>query len=51
MEKLKDVIQNEMDHVTKMMISTPDQKQKTVYEKWLQSLQKINDVCKVRNRY
>lgn len=51
MEKLKDVIQNEIDHVTKMMISTPDTKTKMVYEKWLQSLQKINDVCKVRNRY
>lgn len=50
MEKLKDVIRSEMDKVTKMLIS-PEHSDKITLTKWLQSLQKINDVCKERNRY
>lgn len=50
MEKLKDVIRAEMDKVTKMLIS-PEHSDKITLTKWLQSLQKINDVCKERNRY
>lgn len=49
-EKLKDVIRDEMDKVTKMLIEsgTGD---KITLTKWLQSLQRINEVCKERNRY
>ncbi len=50
MEKLKDVIRSEMDKVTKMLISS-EHSDKVTLTKWLQSLQKINDVCKERNRY
>lgn len=48
--KLKTIIREEMDKVTKMLISsgTGD---KVTLTKWLQSLQRINDVCKERNRY
>ena len=48
--KLKDVIHNEMNKVTYMLISsgTGD---KITLTKWLQSLQRINNVCKNRNRY
>lgn len=48
--KLKDVIRNEMDNVTKMLISS-DNADKITLTKWLQSLQRINDICKERNRY
>lgn len=51
-QKLKDVIREEMDKVTKLLT---DEKvvftTKYALTKWLQSLQKINDVCKERNRY
>jgi len=49
-DKLKDVIRSEMDNVTKMLIS-PDYTDKIMLTKWLQSLQRINDICKERNRY
>lgn len=47
MEKLKDVIREELDKVKDLMIQTgyPELKQ------WLQSLQRIDNVCKERNRY
>lgn len=48
--KLKDVIREEMDNVTKMLISS-EYTDKVTLTKWLQSLQRINDVCKERNRY
>ena len=48
--RLKDVIREEMDKVTKMLISS-DYSDKITLTKWLQSLQRINDVCKDRNRY
>ncbi len=52
MEKLKDVIREEIDKVSKLLAD-----EETVFTtkyaltKWLQSLQKINDTCKERNRY
>lgn len=49
-EKLKDVIRDEMDKVTKMLISSGNG-DKITLTKWLQSLQRINEVCKERNRY
>lgn len=49
-EKLKDVIRDEMDKVTKMLIDGGSTNAITL-TKWLQSLQRINDVCKERNRY
>ena len=49
-DKLKDVIRSEMDNVTKMLIS-PEHTDKITLTKWLQSLQRINDICKERNRY
>ena len=47
--KLKILIREEMDKVTKMLISSGGDK--VTLTKWLQSLQKINDLCKERNRY
>ena len=49
-EKLKDLIRAEMDSVTKMLIS-PEHSDKITLTKWLQSLQRINECCKNRNRY
>ena len=49
-EKLKDVIRDEIDKVTQMLIDGGS-KDATIITKWLQSLQRINDVCKERNRY
>ena len=49
-EKLKDVIRDEMDKVTKMLIDGGST-DAIIITKWLQSLQRINDVCKERNRY
>ena len=48
--KLKDVIRDEMDKVTKMLIENGS-RDAVIITKWLQSLQRINDVCKERNRY
>ena len=48
--RLKDVIREEMDKVTKMLIDGGNANAITL-TKWLQSLQRINDVCKERNRY
>ena len=47
--KLKDFIKSEIDNVIKMLIS-PDG-DKIILTKWLQSLQKIDSICKERNRY
>lgn len=49
-EKLKEVIREEMDKVTKMLIDSGSQNA-AIITKWLQSLQRINNVCKERNRY
>ena len=49
-EKLKQVINDELDKVTKLLISSKSGDRITI-TKWLQSLQRINDVCKERNRY
>ena len=49
-EKLKQVIHDELDKVTKLLISSESGDRITI-TKWLQSLQRINDVCKERNRY
>lgn len=50
MEKLKEIIREEMDNVTKMLISS-DYSDKITLTKWLQSLQRIDKICKDRNRY
>jgi hypothetical protein len=49
-EKLKNVIREEMERVTKMLINGGST-DAIIITKWLQSLQRINDVCKERNRY
>lgn len=52
MEKLKDVIREEIDKVSKLLANEkPVFSTKYTLTKWLQSLQKINDTCKERNRY
>lgn len=45
--KLKDVIREEINKVKDKLIETglPE------FKEWLQSLQRIDDVCKNRNRY
>lgn len=49
-EKLKNVIREEMERVMKMLINGGST-DAIIITKWLQSLQRINDVCKERNRY
>ena len=49
-EKLKDVIREEIDMVTKLLIENGSQNA-IIITKWLQSLQRIDNVCKDRNRY
>ena len=48
--ELKKTIHDEMEKVTQMLISS-EYGDKITLTKWLQSLQRINDVCKERNRY
>ena len=47
--KLKVAIREEIDKVAKML--TEHKGDTVVITKWLQSLQRINDICKERNRY
>lgn len=47
--KLKLVIRDELDKVMNLLLSSGGDK--VTVTKWLQSLQRINDVCKERNRY
>lgn len=47
--KLKDFIKSEIENVVKMLISPNGDK--ITLTKWLQSLQKIDNICKERNRY
>lgn len=49
-ENLKTVIREEMERVMKMLIDGGST-DAIIITKWLQSLQRINDVCKERNRY
>ena len=51
--ELKRTIQDEMDRVTKLLIQggENDHTRHALFKEWLQSLQRINDVCKERNRY
>lgn len=49
-EKLKNVIREEIERVMKMLIEHGST-DAIIITKWLQSLQRINDVCKERNRY
>lgn len=49
-ENLKTVIREEMERVMKMLINGGST-DAIIITKWLQSLQRINDVCKERNRY
>ena len=48
--KLKVVIKEEKDKFTKMLIANGSQ-DAIIITKCLQSLQRIDDVCKERNRY
>lgn len=47
--KLKDALREEKDKVTQMLISSGGDK--ITLTKWLQSLQRIENVCKERNRF
>lgn len=49
-EKLKTVIADEIRKVTALLISG-ECRDSVLTTKWLQSLQKIDEVCKNRNRY
>lgn len=50
-KKLKDVINEEIRNVTALLISGEHHDASIIKTKWLQSLQRIDDVCKNRNRY
>ena len=50
MEKLKDVIREEMDKVINQL-TEHNSNNSVLLTKWLQSLQRIENVCKERNRY
>lgn len=50
-EKLKDVINEEIRNVTALLISGEHHDASTIKTKWLLSLQRIDSVCKNRNRY
>ena len=50
MEKLKQVIQEEIDKVIYRLIDSNVKDNGTLKE-WLQSLQRIDKVCEERNRY
>ena len=47
--KLKNVIREELDKVTDLLIETGGSEE--TITKWLLSLQRIDNVCKDRNRY
>ena len=47
--KLKDVIREELDNVMNLLIGSGGDK--VIITKWYQSLQRIDNVCKDRNRY
>ena len=49
--KLKKVIQEEKDKATKLLFDHDEKVDSVTITKWLQSLQRIDDVCKDRNRY
>lgn len=52
MEKLKNVLQEEQQICTKLLISGEiSDSGKILVTKWLQSLQRIDKICKERNRY
>ena len=51
-EKLKEVIREEIEKVTKLLIDGVNRPISVAIAKtWLQSLQRIDGVCKERNRY
>lgn len=48
--KLKEVIRKEISDVTNLLIAGGSSNA-VIITKWLQSLQRIDEVCKNRNRY
>ena len=48
--KLKDIIRKEIDEVKDLLIAKGST-DAVIITKWLQSLQRIDKVCKERNRY
>lgn len=50
-KKLKELIREEIDSVTNLLISPNKYDDKFIMTKWLQSLQRINECCKNRNKY
>lgn len=48
--KLKEVIREEIANVTNLLIAKGST-DAVIITKWLQSLQRIDEVCKNRNRY
>lgn len=51
MEKLKATIKEEIDKVMYKLIDSNTAKDSGTLKEWLQSLQRIDTVCKNRNRY
>lgn len=49
--KLKKLLRDEIDSVTKQLVTCDDNSHSYVLKQWLQSLQRIDDLCKERNRY
>ena len=49
--KLKDVIREEMDIVTDLLLDNGGKHLVDIVTRWLKSLQRIDKVCKERNRY
>ena len=49
--KLKKLLREEIDNVTKQLVQCEEQSTQQYLKSWLQSLQRIDDLCKERNRY
>lgn len=48
---LKKTIREEIEKVTELMVEDNDFPKFVITKRWLQSLQRIDSVCKNRNRY
>ena len=48
---LKKTIREEMEKVTTMVVEDSGLPKDIIIKRWLQSLQRIDSVCKNRNRY
>ena len=49
--KLKIALREEVDKVSKVLTTEENIRVVDIAKQWLESLQRINDICKDRNRY